>query len=166
MYMYLFGGVYADLDMEALRPLDPLLAHRHAALAWMGPADDHPHNLPNAWMASEPGHPFWLMMLMHIMQCPKDQAAEHVTGPGALKGAFFKYWLPTNQTGLDIIEPGLIYPHDWARGGGDVAKYCGNTFGKNPTFDASRCKEIVRGLGAYTVTYWRHSWDYSRRLRL
>ena len=85
--MHVFGGVYADLDMESLKPIGPLLSHRQAALAWMGPPDDHPHNLPNAWMASEPGHPFWLMMLLQIVQAPKDQPAEHVTGPVALKRA-------------------------------------------------------------------------------
>ncbi len=160
MYMYLFGGVYADLDMEALQPLDPLLAGRHAALAWMGPADDHPHNLPNAWMASEPGHPFWLMMLIQIMQCPKDQAAEHITGPGGLKTAYFKFWLQANQTSLSIVEPGLIYPHDWARSQGDIRKYCRDTFNQNPTFDPAKCKELV--AGAYAVTYWRHGWEYAR----
>jgi hypothetical protein len=119
--MYLFGGVYADLDMESLKPLDPLLAGHQALLAWMGPPDDHPHNIPNAWMASEPGHPFWLMMLTQIVLNKKHQAAEHVTGPAALKDTVARYWAPTNQTGLTILDPGLIYPFDWARGGGWLA---------------------------------------------
>jgi mannosyltransferase OCH1-like enzyme len=67
--MFLFGGLYADLDMEALKPQDPLLARRQVLLAWMGPPDAaFQHNIPNAWMASEPGHPLWLMMLFHIAQ--------------------------------------------------------------------------------------------------
>ncbi len=219
--MYLFGGVYADLDMECLRPLDPLLAGRQALLAWMGPPDDHPHNVPNAWMASAPGHPFWLMMLTQIVLNKKDQAAEYVTGPVALKDAVARYWAPTNQTGLTILDPGVIYPFDWARSGarrrrrgallllllaapakgcpgcagrraphsrrprraraaplgppaapgrpaclpcpadGDLAKYCRATFDGNPDFDADKCKALVPH--AYTITYWRHSWEYSRR---
>jgi mannosyltransferase OCH1-like enzyme len=68
-YMYMLGGVYADLDLEALKPQDALLAGRQAVLAWMGPPDPKfEHNIPNAWMASEPGHPFWVMMLFYIMQ--------------------------------------------------------------------------------------------------
>jgi hypothetical protein len=42
-----------------------------------------------------------------------------------------------------------------------MAKYCGATFGKNPDFDSEKCKALVPN--AYTVTYWRHSWDYNRR---
>jgi hypothetical protein len=36
-YMYIYGGVYADLDLEPLRPLDSMLRGRGGAvLAWMG----------------------------------------------------------------------------------------------------------------------------------
>ncbi len=174
--MYLFGGVYADLDMEALQPLEPLLAHKRAALAWMGPPDvQHEykeHNIPNAWMASEPGHPFWLMVLMRIIQQPKDALAEEVTGPVALKQTYLHYWLPTSPPelvqSLSVIEPGLIYPFDWAGnlvGHADAQKLatsCSSSWKQNADFDAARCKELVKG--AYTVTYWRHSWSQRRAL--
>jgi hypothetical protein len=80
MYMYVWGGVYADLDMEALKPMDDLLAGKDAALGYMGPPDGFKHNIPNAWMASRPGHPFWLLMLKRIQQADMRQDAESITG--------------------------------------------------------------------------------------
>ena len=53
------GGVYLDTDVEALRPLDPLLGHR----AFSGFEDDV--NLQSGTMGAEPGHPWIAAMLRH-----------------------------------------------------------------------------------------------------
>ena len=59
-YMHRFGGMYADLDMEALRDLTPLLNDStEPVLAYLSDTWTLRHNIPNAWMASPPGHPFW-----------------------------------------------------------------------------------------------------------
>ena len=59
-YMHRFGGMYADLDMEALRDMGPLLlGSREPVLAYLSDTWQLRHNIPNAWMASPPGHPFW-----------------------------------------------------------------------------------------------------------
>ena len=61
-YMHKHGGMYADLDMEALRDLSPLLKGQTEPV-FAALMDDPPHsfrhNVPNAWMASPAGHPFW-----------------------------------------------------------------------------------------------------------
>ena len=59
MIRVLAGGVYADLDMEALRNTEPLLGGTQPVLAFLGETWGLRHNIPNAWMASPPGHPFW-----------------------------------------------------------------------------------------------------------
>ncbi len=53
------GGVYADLDVEALKPIDLLLEGSEPVLAFMSSTWWLRHNIPNAWFASPPGHPFW-----------------------------------------------------------------------------------------------------------
>ncbi len=59
-YMHRHGGMYADLDMEALRDLTPLLdGATGPVLAALSANWTLRHNIPNAWMASPPGHPFW-----------------------------------------------------------------------------------------------------------
>jgi hypothetical protein len=31
--------------------------------------------------------------------------------------------------------------------------------GRNPNFNATKCKDLALAMGAYTVTYWGHSWS-------
>lgn len=50
MLLHHFGGLYADFDVECVRPLDPLRVHRAVF-----PATD-PLGLANDLMLSEPGH--------------------------------------------------------------------------------------------------------------
>ena len=58
--MHRFGGMYADLDMEALQDMTPLLSgSTEPVLAYLSDTWSLRHNIPNAWMASPPGHPFW-----------------------------------------------------------------------------------------------------------
>ena len=60
IYMHRFGGMYADLDIEALRDMSPLLlGSTEPVLAYLSATWGLRHNIPNAWMASPPGHPFW-----------------------------------------------------------------------------------------------------------
>ncbi len=69
-YLHRFGGVYADLDYEVIRPLDDLLDTPYAIVG----REHHGIGLTlrgrdyiiNALMASPPGHPLWLE-LMHGM---------------------------------------------------------------------------------------------------
>ncbi|KAL2787366.1 nucleotide-diphospho-sugar transferase [Aspergillus keveii] len=111
-YMFLFGGMYADVDTEALRPIDPLFAshevslasHLHTLSSTTSPGTGKPqvqrafmgrmaHTLdpeglgaiPNGWMASPPGHPFWLLPVLSVLENPKgDGSVEGMTGPGIL----------------------------------------------------------------------------------
>lgn len=93
MYMYAFGGVYADLDTECLRPFDRLLSKHDVKIKEQStlqiPSDIPPntsdtqvalfgrmgydgtdgtlyHTIPNAWMAATPGHPFFLLVLERL----------------------------------------------------------------------------------------------------
>jgi hypothetical protein len=61
------AGLYADLDIDVLRPFDGLLAGQRLVLASMTNDSAFAHAIPNAWMASAPGHPFWQFCLAHIL---------------------------------------------------------------------------------------------------
>ena len=69
--------MYADLDFEALRNVEPLLPGRQVLLGSMMTGMDScrgaewgmcNHAIPNAWMASVRGHPFWLFALHQIIK--------------------------------------------------------------------------------------------------
>ncbi|KAL2844768.1 nucleotide-diphospho-sugar transferase [Aspergillus pseudoustus] len=126
-YMFLFGGMYADVDTEALRPIDPLFASHEVSLAshldtlssptpssfssgsriqraFMGRMAHtlDPEGLgaiPNGWMASPPGHPFWLLPVLSVLENPKgDGSVEGMTGPGIL-GPLIKQYFASAGTG-------------------------------------------------------------------
>ncbi|KAG5973291.1 hypothetical protein E4U55_000600 [Claviceps digitariae] len=113
LYMYIFGGVYADLDTECLLPSEdlelsygPLFkpSNTHmpdrAIFGRMGTRPDFSDSIPNAWMAASPGHPVFMKLVHHIMelvnntindQDDKKPSAELVTGPVALREGLVKY---------------------------------------------------------------------------
>ncbi|KKF95425.1 Inositol phosphoceramide mannosyltransferase 3 [Ceratocystis fimbriata CBS 114723] len=116
LYMYIFGGVYADLDTDCLRSSNVIFenystpydtaAHvvvgedespnRMAFFGRMGTDKQFEHSIPNAWMASTPGHPFFLIPLESVLKrfSREKQWAdlpEDVTGPVALRQAILKY---------------------------------------------------------------------------
>ena len=63
-----WAGMYADLDFEALKNLEPLLRGGGVFLAAMGKDESFVHSLPNAWMASVKGHPFWLICMQQVIK--------------------------------------------------------------------------------------------------
>ncbi|KAL4981100.1 nucleotide-diphospho-sugar transferase [Aspergillus desertorum] len=146
-YMYLHGGMYADVDTEALRPVDALFAVHQVPLKrhldMLSTSDSVPrvqrafmgrmaHTLdseglsavPNGWMASPAGHPFWLLPALHGM-----------TGPGILGPLFKQYFSALSGDGdslrrqlcarIQSMQPGWdlhslillpqeqIYPFSW-----------------------------------------------------
>ncbi|MCX6849136.1 MAG: glycosyltransferase [Verrucomicrobia bacterium] len=72
-YMHRFGGLYTDMDFEALRPIDLLLADGRIAVGRENggigiPMCGRPFII-NAFIASPAGHPLWL----EIMQAMADR---------------------------------------------------------------------------------------------
>ena len=61
------AGLYADLDFEVLKPFDELIKGTSLVLAAMTDDESFNHRVPNAWMASAPGHDFWQFCIRHIV---------------------------------------------------------------------------------------------------
>eukprot|EP00929_Paragymnodinium_shiwhaense_P066648 TRINITY_DN33454_c0_g1_i3.p1 TRINITY_DN33454_c0_g1~~TRINITY_DN33454_c0_g1_i3.p1 ORF type:complete len:848 (-),score=177.82 TRINITY_DN33454_c0_g1_i3:119-2662(-) len=94
--LYIEGGVYADIDVEAVKPLDPLLAAAAQARAGVLLGEENFVHavllerrstwlVSNAVMASAKGHPFWLEVLDAIFEdsyCGDDPV--QCTGPRLL----------------------------------------------------------------------------------
>jgi inositol phosphorylceramide mannosyltransferase catalytic subunit len=99
-FLYQFGGLYADMDTECLRPVAPLFETGDIWLGRMGSDPDFPHSIPNAIMASRPLREFWLLAIHLLVENAKalgDPAAmvgkgpEAMTGPILLKNAYDIY---------------------------------------------------------------------------
>ena len=56
-----YGGVYMDIDLVALKPMDALIAEGHSCILGqeMTAEGSHPHGLGNAYMLAAKGAPFF-----------------------------------------------------------------------------------------------------------
>ncbi len=111
-----YGGVYADLDAECLRPLEPLLAGKELVLGLEPPqhlAEHRARGYPldrivsNAIMAAAPGHPFWehvFRLLIGFHQAPGPLDA---TGPFLLTRAVASWPHPEE---IDIQPAEVLLP--------------------------------------------------------
>eukprot|EP00475_Leptophrys_vorax_P034117 TRINITY_DN5467_c0_g1_i6.p1 TRINITY_DN5467_c0_g1~~TRINITY_DN5467_c0_g1_i6.p1 ORF type:complete len:362 (+),score=72.64 TRINITY_DN5467_c0_g1_i6:1230-2315(+) len=121
-YMYVFGGVYADLDFECTLPFDSLIKAysgflapepRVQTLALYGKESV----VCNAIMGSRPGHPFWKALMDRITDgisnCAEDVAVQ-CTGPLVLQEVYEKF-MQSEKEKMVKLPYELFYP--------EVAKY-------------------------------------------
>jgi hypothetical protein len=111
-----YTRLYADLDTECLQSTEILLNRYHLSrgiqadgpdqqeqVALFGRMGDNPgfeESVPNAWMASNPGHPFFLQPVLNVHKYMQKTGfgdshdfvmAESLTGPVALREAIMEY---------------------------------------------------------------------------
>jgi len=118
-----FGGVYADIDVEALRPHDPLLQGRSALFGAedvMSPRRmraegfDHSERIANFIFATEPGHPIWDSVVAWLRALPGrwDLVSEvlRTTGPAMLT----RIVQPARASlEIEVLPPIVWAPWDW-----------------------------------------------------
>jgi len=98
MWMYDIGGVYADLDMECMAPLQLTNgAYIPVGLRSVGWRYDKDEASP-AFLASNPGNPVWLFVLRYIAT-NGHRAVMKATGPIALANVLLGL---KNVSNLDI----------------------------------------------------------------
>jgi mannosyltransferase OCH1-like enzyme len=94
--MYLYGGVYVDLNTECISPLSPVLSIMPLILVKEPSEHEGKFSLlSNSFLASCSGHPFWLSLLAKIKQYYYDHEdpatkrffVTYNTGPAA----FYKH---------------------------------------------------------------------------
>ncbi|KAK9234257.1 nucleotide-diphospho-sugar transferase [Lipomyces kononenkoae] len=212
IYMYIYGGVYADLDVECLRPAAELFedynvttaphkstlegAHhiqsngqpqRTAFFGRMGTDVSFEHSIPNAWMASTPGHPFFLLSLDKVVSNLKGEiagwvTAEMLTGPIALRtyiNLYLEKYKDNDELNQKLNEDPVVavfgqqekikhavevlpwwnvFPYSWDRDGHAFRAICSVN---SPDYDRERCKLNIAAdrWGSYFITYWSHSWS-------
>ena len=102
LVVWVHGGVYADLDMESYRPIDPLLEGAGCVLSVEAHLTEafrrelgyrERRQLANCIFAAEPRHPFLGALLDHLAArgtfgAPDDAAVEDTTGPRMLTRFF------------------------------------------------------------------------------
>lgn len=185
-FLYKFGGLYADMDTECLKALDPVLESGDVIVGQMGVDKGFEQSLPNAIMAAKRQHLMWLlavaMMIAKFRECgtPDEMARrgpETLTGPILLKSTVDFYlaapepevrkragWVidQVSAAGLPPMLSGnvkILAPEVWYP-----------VDWTNPLHQAFRrtlmAKKIVLNAeqtarlfpDSYLVAYWSHSW--------
>lgn len=174
-FLYRYGGIYADLDVECLRSLDGLRREGDVILGQMGTDPDH--SIPNAIMASKPKEEFWLLVIWIMLQIKDIQRSpEYVTGPVILKSAVDLYQekntilskaaistivakLPFNlkpqprRTNISILPTKRLYPLDWSD---SVHQIIRRRVLSGSYLSTNEKNELFPD--AWMTTYWSHSW--------
>ena len=180
LYMWVYGGVYADLDVVTLRPIkemfEALPANTNIVLGRdcgqrvdrskaLQSCADYDQGIPNAFMASTPGHPFWHYVLHQTIKrvwihglSGNLPGAEIVTGPEPLYYAFKQYnenvLARKGSSDIHVFE-NEIYPVSWTEH--DTLDNLGCCHAKsNKTFDRACCRELFPK--AYVLTFWTTMW--------
>lgn len=183
-FLYLFGGFYADMDAECLRPLDPLRNRGDVLVGRMGFDPGFEHSVPNAIMASRPLQMFWLLYIQEMIdraagmtvQEMDEAGPEALTGPIVLKHVTDYYtanrnavagrcrsvlerlpaeWRERTELGrLELLPPGEWFGLDWTNPLHRMLR--DRIVGKCEPLPHQTAKRLFSE--ASMVTYWSHSW--------
>jgi hypothetical protein len=119
--LYTRGGIYADLDVECLRPLDALLEQiGDAEVAFAKEPEVHWENSDppacNAFMVSRPGSEFWQRYIDEIKLLAGQHAENNTSfhrndiGPQMLESVMQSNVHTNVHTNVHIIPTHLVYP--------------------------------------------------------
>jgi len=90
--LYKFGGVYIDLDMECMRPIDELLTNGEVILSVEAGPLITQKIVSNAFMAAAPGHPFFLDIINTLASNKRPditfQDVFEITGPNMVMSRY------------------------------------------------------------------------------
>ena len=169
--LYEYGGVYADLDMQCVRPLDALLT-AHACIVSQEPVE-HAYLLSdtgaplvsNALMACVPRHPFFRAVLSGLPRAAglwRWAGILHATGPVMLTAAYRRW--PAD--GLLLAAPAVFHPTVDTSMIDHMRDKCVRARSTLPSAAHHRvCDDVLaRGFRdgpapeSYTDHHWTHLW--------
>lgn len=157
-YMLQYGGCYFDLDFESLKSLEPLLVDVQVALGYMSKNTPHELSVPNAFLASVPGHKFWHYVIKHVLRNYEGGKvstgdAHRVTGPIMLKEAVADYQATAVPNDLTIFPSDKVYGIDWLWRDDQSMKHVFSVcHAAGSQFNSTQCKTFFPD--AYAITYW------------
>ena len=119
-YMFAYGGVYLDLDIQCHRPIEALLAEYRdvgtsgarviiGTLGLEEPGWYGGNRVPNAIMVSEPGHPLWLLCMELVSESLLSEnppvSVEAIAGPVLLERCLVE----ASRSALDYTQNGEVH---------------------------------------------------------
>lgn len=185
-FLFEFGGFYADMDTECLKPVAESVSGADIVLCRMGKNADFPHSIPNAIMASKPAQVFWLFAITKAIEAFENcedwrerdaKGPESLTGPELLKRCVDEYsklssnevneivssvrseLTPEQNSRVQYGEIRILPPNDWypLDWTNLLHKQICNRLRKKK--EALPRDTVIRLFPTSTaITYWNHTW--------
>ena len=158
--LWVYGGVYMDLDFTCLRSLDAVDGFLPAGTVTLGYQFENRNDreaVANAFMAAPPRHPFIREVLNALPYAQKKTRRTHpteATGVTFLTKAV-RSWYAQRREGLQVLPIPLIYTSAWN------ARHppCGSGVAQSPRLLDHELDSCARRLNRSAVTtFWTHSW--------
>lgn len=149
LYLHKFGGLYADLDLEPLKPLDRLVEKPCLVVGiergGMGKTVNNQDYVINACMASPKGHLFWEMLLERLQITFRRKRFLESKGPYVMQTIVFELDKMAREYQRDhtdiIIHPSeVFYPRSW----------------NQPNSESQRRKALEKQ--SYTIHHYDTTW--------
>jgi hypothetical protein len=155
--MYEQGGIYLDLDIEMIRPLDSLWkTYPTAEIVLSLEPREHvralyshvPYVVCNAMLASVPRHRFWIQFMHHIADnYDLHDFVVHRTGPMALTN-FIRHH-PALPSTVRLLSACAFF--------GQTDHYTQLMNGSVP-YASEECKDMALERDAWGIHRWAHLW--------
>ena len=149
-----FGGLYVDLDIECLRPVDDLVLDKPFIIAYeprihaeqLGEA----RMVGNAFMASIPGS-LPLVRIIETLSTRNPRILDHsgvlqTTGPKMVNAALRGF----DENAMRILDEYVFYPYPNDSPQIEILKNAGS--------NSQDLKKHCLERGAYAIHYWANSW--------
>jgi len=184
IYMFFEGGLYSDLDAEAVRPFDQDQEALSGIVLGSLANKENGQHIPNAFLYSGVTRAaFWAYVLAEAekrFQNTKGyDGAEYLTGPALLTDCYYafksadtkevkkhiKIWTPELSglidfwdTPVHILSPEVIYPIDWTTSSAE-------SLNRNLAYRLENGYPPKEFNTPQTVciNYWTHSWEIPER---
>ncbi len=155
LYLKHFGGCFAQMDFESIHPLDGLLKDESMVLARVE-IDEGDETVPNAFMCSAAGHPFWDVCLAKVIDNLGETEDDDIAGPRMIHDVL-SYWDDDEYKDewgtISILDPDYVFPISWS-GDEEGMSECDLD---SHQFDSDKCKESF--ANAFAISYRPHMWD-------
>lgn len=159
--LFHFGGLYADLDYECLRPMDDLFDGAACVLGTEPSAHARylygvERLITNAFMASEPGHPLWERVFEEMESAKNKDSVMVRTGPVMLDKVVNAHESEYNMT----INPPVVLSPKLDIGNIRLTRriLTAHLTGRHKDI----AHEMDDSANAHAIHHWAHTWIIPR----
>ena len=176
--LYAFGGIYTDIDMYSIKPLDPWTYEHQCILT----KETYEHsfiveeknrtNVVNGFLACRSGHPFYKLAIESLLSFAGEYFGDflHATGPFFVDAIYQKYnrTVQAKNDSLTVVPPKYFLPTFDPTQEGTVSYKCApSRYKELPIEGQELCKTLWHrdfankvGPEAFTNHKWMHLYMY------